>query len=149
MLWWSRKRTAPGAPAAGAVHEMRRQDFEALVGEGFRLLGFLVIEAGGADADLVLQKAEQKFLVHFRHWRAPTVDVGAVRELHGAMSARGAAGGFVVTSGEFTPAAVEYARACGVRLVNGGRLAPMLEKARQTVTLPLRIEPRLGGGKPA
>ena len=149
MPWWVRRKRAAGALAASAVHEMRWQDFEALVGEGFRLQAFLVIESGGADADLVLQKGERKFLVQCGHWRAPKVDVGPVRELHGLMSAKGAAGGFVVTSGEFTAAAVEYARACGIHLVNGAKLLAMLERAKQTVTLPLRIEPRLGSGKPA
>lgn len=126
---------------------MRRQEFELLVGEGFRLQGFLVIESGGGaegGADLVLQKGEEKFLVLCREWRAPKVDVGSVRELHGLMAARGAAGGFVATSGEFTAAAAEFANACNIRLLNGAKLHHMLEKAKQTVTMPLRIEPRMG-----
>jgi restriction system protein len=140
MLWWKRKKPAiPG--------DMKRQEFELLVGEGFRLHGFLVIEMGaGGGADLVLQKGELKFLVQCQHWRAAQVDIGAVRELHGAVAARGAAGGFLVTSGELTAAATEFANASGIRPVNGPRLATMLEKARATVTMPLRIEPRLGGG---
>jgi restriction system protein len=129
---------------------MRWQGFELLVGEGFRLQGFLVIEIGGSNAaDLVLQKGEQKFLVHCKHWRAAKVDVGTVRELHGAMAAKGAAGGFVVTSGDFTAAAAEFANACGIQLVNGAKLLTMLEQAKTTVTMPLRIEPRLATGKPA
>jgi restriction system protein len=127
--------------------DMKRPEFELLVGEGFRLQGYLVIETGGeGGADLVLQKGEQTFLVLCREWRAPKVDVGPVRELHGLMAARGAAGGFVATSGEFTAAAAEYANACNIRLLNGKRLHEMLEKAKQTVTMPLRIEPRLRRG---
>lgn len=140
-----------GVLPGSSVREMRWQDFEALVAEGFRLQGHFVIGSGGGtdDAvDLLLQKGEEKFLVQCRHWRAPKVDVGAVRDFHGTVSAKGAAGGFLVTAGEFTAAATEFARACGVQLVNGPKLVAMLEQARQTVTLPLRIEPRLGSGTP-
>jgi restriction system protein len=141
MLW--RKRTQPAIP------DMKDREFEALVGEGFRQEGFLVIETGaGAGMELVLQKGERRFFVHCRHWRAAKVDAAAVHELHQAVAARGAAGGFLVTAGALTAAAAEVANASGIRLVNGARLAAMLDKARQTVTLPLRIEPRLGGGKP-
>ena len=142
MSWW--KRAKPVIP------DMRWQEFELLVGEGFRLQGFLVIEMGRRDgADLVLQKGEQKFLVQCRNWRAPKVDIGAVRELHTAMAAKAAAGGFVVTAGDFTAAAAEFANASGIQLVNGAKLLAMLEQAKTTVTMPLRIEPRLGSGKPA
>lgn len=142
-------RVRTGALPASSVREMRWQDFEALVAEGFRLQGHFVI--GGADdaVDLVLQKGDETFLVHCKHWRAPKVDVGPVRDFHGTVSTKGAAGGFLVTAGEFTAAASEFARACGMQLVNGPRLVAMLEQARQTVTLPLRIEPRLGSGSPA
>lgn len=140
-------------PAGSVVREMRWQDFELLVGEGFRLQGYLVIEAGGGGADggvdLVLQKGQEKFFVQCKHWRALKVDVGTVRELYGVMAAGGAAGGFVVTSGEFTAAAAEFANGCGIHLVNGAKLLTLLEKARETVTMPLRIEPRLAAGRPA
>jgi restriction system protein len=152
---WRRSRLVAGVldgPSASAIREMRWQDFELLVGEGFRLQGFLVIESGGGGADggvdLVLQKGEEKFFVQCKHWRALKVDVGTVRELYGVMAAKGAAGGFVVTSGDFTAAAAEFAGACGIRLLNGSKLIAMLEKAKATVTMPLRIEPRLGAGQP-
>lgn len=128
---------------------MKQQEFEALVGEGFRLQGYLVIAVARGEADLVLEKGKETFFVQLRHWRAPEVDVGAVRELHGAMTAGGAAGGFIVTTGKFSPAAVEFANASGIRLVSGKSLDAMLEQAKQTITLPLRIEPRLGPANPA
>jgi restriction system protein len=140
MAWW--RRLLGGAPRAAAalVKELRWPEFALLVGEAFRLQGYLVIETGGTG--LVLQKGQEKFLVECRHWRAAKVDDGPLREFQ-ALAARAAAGGFVVTSGEFTAAATELGRAGGIRLINGAKLALMLEKARQTVTVPLRIEPHL------
>lgn len=77
-----------------------------LVGEVFRIRGFTVIEndSGGADGgiDLVLKKDGEIFLVQCKQWRAYKVSVTVVRELLGVMVTKGAAGGFVVTSGVFT-----------------------------------------------
>lgn len=144
LAWWRRRR-APARP------EMGWAEFELLLGEGFRLQGYVVTEMGGEGAaDLVLQKGAGRFLVQCRHWRATRVDAGTVRELHAAAAAQGAAGCFLVTSGEFTAEAVELARAARVQLINGARLIVMLEKARQTLTMPPRVEPRLRrGSRPA
>ena len=140
MPWW--KKLFGGAPrgAAALVKDLRWPEFALLVGEAFRLQGYLLIETGGTG--LVLQKGQEKSLVECRHWRAAKVDVGPVREFL-ELAAKAAAGGFVVTSGEFTAAATELGRASGIRLINGAKLALMLEKARQTVTMPFRIEPHL------
>lgn len=129
---------------------MKWPEFVLLVGEGFRQQGFFVIETGAdGGADLVLEKGEERFLVQCKHWRTPKVDAGAVRELYGVMAARAAAGGFVVTSGEVTADAAAFATGRNIQLVYGAKLLAMLEKARETVTLPMRIEPHLGAGKPA
>ena len=77
-----------------------------LVGEAFRMRGFSVAETGGGGADggidLKLKKGGEIFLVQCKQWRAYKVSVNIVRELFGVMSAQGATGGFVVTSGVFT-----------------------------------------------
>ena len=92
--------------SADALDGMTWQQFEQLVGEAFRLQGYTVTETGGGGADggvdLVLSKGGEKFLVQCKQWRAFKVGVDVVRELYGVMAARGAAGGFVVTSGRFT-----------------------------------------------
>ena len=88
LAWW-RRRSEPARP------EMGWPEFELLLGEGFRLQGYVVTETGGGPegaADLVLQKGAERFLVQCRHWRATRVDAGTVRELHAAVAAQGAAG---------------------------------------------------------
>jgi restriction system protein len=141
MAWWRKPFDGEARGAASAVPDMRWPEFALLVGEGFRLQGYLVIETGGAG--LVLEKGKDKFLVDCSHWRAAKVDAGPVRELQSFVAAKGLAGAFALTAGEFTAAAVEIARACGIHLVNGAKLSLMLEKARLTVTRPFRIEPHL------
>ncbi len=114
-----------------ALRAMGWRDFERLVGEAFRLRGYAVIETGGGGADggidLKLKRASETFLVQCKHWRAYKVPVTVVRELYGVMSAQGAGGGFVVTSGVFTADAREFARGCSVELIDGPALKKMID----------------------
>lgn len=120
--------------AADVLDGMTWQQFERLVGEGFRLRGYRVMETGrgGADGgvDLVLIKDGEKHLVQCKQWRAYKVSVDVVRELYGVMAAKGAAGGFVVTSGRFTAEAVSFAAGRNVRLVDGPALIALIRQAQ-------------------
>ena len=113
--------------AALALEGMSWRDFELLVGESFRRQGYQVVEQGGARADggvdLILRKDHETFLVQCKHWKAFKVGVGVVRELFGVMAARGATGGFVVTSGSFTAEAKAFVDGRNVTLVDGPALA--------------------------
>lgn len=124
--------------ASDALDGMSWREFEILVGEGFRLQGYRVLETGGGGADggvdLVLTRpgrnGSEKFLVQCKQWRAFRVGVDVVRELYGVMAARGAAGGFVVTSGRFTDEAVNFASGRNVELVDGPKLHGLIRQAR-------------------
>ncbi len=124
--------------ATDALDGMSWREFEMLVGEGFRLQGFQVVETGGGGADggvdLVLTRpgksGGEKFLVQCKQWRALKVGVDVVRELYGVMAARGATGGFVVTSGRFTDDAISFASGRNVTLVDGPKLLGLIRQAR-------------------
>ncbi len=126
------------SPAASALEGMSWREFEMLVGEGFRLQGYQVVETGGGGADggvdLVLSKpgknGAEKYLVQCKQWRAYKVGVDVVRQLYGVMAARGATGGFVVTSGRFTEAAVSFADGRNLKLVDGPKLHALLRQAK-------------------
>lgn len=109
---------------------MSWQAFEMLVGEAYRLQGYAVQETGGGGADggidLVLAKDGEKFLVQCKHWKAYRVGVSVVRELYGLMFAKGALGGFVVTSGRFTQEAKDFAAGRNIRLVDGEALFALI-----------------------
>jgi Restriction endonuclease len=70
----------------------------------------------------------ERFLVQCAQWRAFKVGVDVVRELYGVMAAKGAAGGFVVTSGKFTDDAI----------------APLMLKANGQADSKARCERRRG-----
>jgi len=110
------------------------QQFEKLVGEGFRRQGYAVKEtgSGGADGgvDLRLTRNGETYLVQCKQWRAFKVGVDVVRELYGVMAAEGAAGGFVVTSGRFTEEAAKFAAGRNVTLLDGVRLKGLIQQAK-------------------
>ena len=120
--------------APDALDGMSWQDFELLVGEAFRLQGYEVTELGGegpdGGVDLVLSKGREKFLVQCKQWKAFKVGVAIVRELYGVMAAKGAAGGFVVTSGSFTEEAIAFASGRNVTLVDGPKLFGLIQQAK-------------------
>lgn len=104
-----------------ALLDMSWQEFEGLVAEHFRRQGYVVTEAGGSapdgGIDLQLIKGGEHFLVQCKQWRAYKVGVDVVRQLYGVMAARGAVGGFVVTSGEFTDDARSFSSGRNILLV--------------------------------
>ena len=126
------------ASSASALDGMSWREFELLVGEAFRLQGYRVAEIGGGGpdggVDLVLSKGNEKFLVQCKQWKAFKVGVDVVRELYGVMAAKGATGGFVVTSGRFTEDATAFASGRNVQLVDGPKLFAMIKQAKQAMT---------------
>lgn len=133
---------ATGAHPAKAIDGMSWRTFEVLVGEGFRRQGYAVLELGGdgpdGGIDLVLKKSGSEFLVQCKHWRAQRVGVAVVRELYGVMSAKGSAGGMVVTSGSFTADAKAFARGCHIELIDGPQLIKLLNAGRAAPVDPQR-----------
>ena len=135
------------ARGAGVLDGMSWREFEMLVGEAFRLQGFSVFETGGGGADggvdLVLSKGTEKFLVQCKQWKAYKVGVDVVRELYGVMAAKGATGGFVVTSGSFSEDAKAFADGRNVKLVDGHRLFGLIKQARQSLSSRVETADRL------
>lgn len=129
--------TVTASRSADALNDMTWQEFELLVGEAFRLQGYQVAEHGGAapdgGVDLLARKGNETFLVQCKQWRAMKVSVEVVRELYGVMAARGAAGGFVVTSGRFTDDAVAFANGRNLHLIDGPKLFALLQQTRASL----------------
>lgn len=121
------------------------REFELLVTDYFRRQGFLAHLNGGGGADggvdVVLQKGQDHYLVQCKHWRALRVGVQTVRELYGLMAAQRMAGGFVVTSGEFTAEARNFAQGREIVLINGRALEQGL-RAQGHNTVGLASTPR-------
>jgi hypothetical protein len=108
---------------------------EHMLAEHYRARGYDVDHVGtGAShgrydggIDLKLRKGSEYILVQCKHWNAYQVTHNAVHELLGIMVNQGATGAILVTSGEFTRAAIEAATRQGhVQLVDGDDLREMI-----------------------
>jgi restriction system protein len=139
-------------PESG-VQTLSWQDFERLVGEGFRHRGFQVTQRGGAGpdggVDLALAKGHERFLVQCKQWRAQQVGVSVVRELYGVMAAERVAGGFVVTSGSFTKDARAFAAGRNIELLDGSALNELIREGRTSVLMPTDVMTKIDPGRPA
>jgi restriction system protein len=113
--------------------------FEDAVAAAYRRQGFTVLPtAYRADGgiDLILTRGSDRIFVQCKQWRVYQVGVRVVRELFGLVAAHGATGGIVITSGRFTAEAVEFARICGVVLVDGPATARLVGADPTVATVP-------------
>lgn len=98
------------------------EHFEQLVGEFFSREGYHVKPTPtGPDGgiDLRIERNGQLYLVQCKQWKYRKVPVSVVRELFGVVIAEGAAGGFIVTSGELTHDAHIFAKGKPIHIING------------------------------
>ena len=103
------------------------RDFEQRLVVGFQALGYTVDgETGHPGINLMMQVADQVWLVRTYEWRNRSIDDEPVGELIAEVNRNEATGGIVVCAGTFTQAARSRARGSGVRLLNGVELAGML-----------------------
>ncbi|MBP9750092.1 MAG: restriction endonuclease [Candidatus Pacebacteria bacterium] len=125
--------------ATEVVSKMNWLEFELLIGAWFKEQGYEVTQAGGADTgsahadggiDVELHKDGELFLVQCKHYRSWNVPVETIRDLYGVMTSRGAAGGFVVTSGYFTKPAKDFAAGRSITLIDGEQLSQIINSAK-------------------
>lgn len=108
---------------------------EALLAEHYRRQGYQVEHCGtggrgtrfDGGVDLRLHRGSEAIVVQCKHWNAYKVPHNDVHQLLGIMVNEQATGAILVTSGEFTKAAIEAAGRHGhVTLVDGDELREML-----------------------
>jgi restriction system protein len=134
-----------------ALATMTWQDFELLVSEFFRRRGFSVKETGGGGADggvdLIISSGNDRYVVQCKKWKAVQVGVATVRELYGVMTAMGAIGGFVVTSGTFTNDAKRFVDGREIELIDAEYL--LREIGQDQISDRAQQEPRPASAIPA
>ena len=79
------------------------RDFEQRLASAFEALGYTVdAETGHDGINLMMQVADQVWLVRSREWRNPSIDDEPVGELIAEVNRNEATGGIVVCAGTFT-----------------------------------------------
>ena len=153
---WLRRRPKPSRsyegftkPAgAGPLQGMSWREFELLAGDAFRLQGYSVSKLGTKEqdegADLVLRRGGKTLLVAYRQWNVASVGAEAVQDLRATVAEQRADAGLLLTLGRFDAPAQAAAPGSGVDLVDGARLAPLIQHAQatrnsETAPAPLRF----------
>lgn len=116
-----------------SIRQLSWQEFEDLLGEAYRRRGYRVEKTRfGADGgvDLVLNGEEGRLLVQAKQWRVRKVGVEKVRELLGVATAERANGAVLVTSGNASAAAKEFAERNGIQIVEGEQLVEMIREVQ-------------------
>jgi len=128
----SRKRTYDAVVAdrsGDELDDLHWEQFEEIVHQYFHERDFKVTDTNrGPDGgvDLRLSKNDRTATVQCKHWRKKKVGVSVVREQFGIMTAENAERCFVVTSGEFTQEAKNWASDKAIDLVDGEQLRAFL-----------------------
>lgn len=113
-----------------SVKALDWRQFERLVAEAYRRLGFRVrvTGQGGADGgvDLILTRASEKVIVQCKQWRSTSIGASVVREMYGLMAHHKATAVAIVCTGKFTRDAATFAAGKPIELVNGEALAKLV-----------------------
>jgi HJR/Mrr/RecB family endonuclease len=119
-----------------SLRSLSAVEFEQLVGELLRREGWDVEETGrhgepDGNVDLRIRRGERQRLVQCKRWTSWQVDVDEVRKLAGTLLREGLhrGDGVLVTSSDFTPAAITEAAATGIDLVGSHDLLRRLQDA--------------------
>lgn len=117
-----------------SIRSLSWKEFEELLAEAYRRQGYTVQENAftGPDGgiDLRIERNGNSYLVQCKQWRAYKVGVNVVREMLGLMTAHGATGGIIVTSGMFTQEARNFALGKTIDLVEGSQLADLVRNVQ-------------------
>jgi len=124
--------------------------FERLFAEHYRQLGYRVEHSGtGASharydggIDIKLYRDDEYIMVQCKHWNAQQVTHNYVHELIGVMHTQHATGAILITSGEFSTAALKAAAQCpAIALIDGGEVRRTFQASLPTLvpTPPLGV----------
>jgi len=110
-----------------ALTRVSWDEFERRVADHYRRQGYVVEHTGTlsrehrkSGIDLTLRSGLESILVKCMHWPAQQVPHDHVHQLIAAIPSEGATGAIVVTSGEFTQAAIETgAKFRHIKLIDG------------------------------
>lgn len=118
-----------------SIRQLDWREFEQLLTEVFHRQGYVSEHigdpAGDGGVDIRLTRDGKTTLVQCKHWKAWKVDVKVVRELLGVMSSERADYGVVVTSGQFTGEAEDFARKNGIHLIAADEFEKMIASVQR------------------
>jgi restriction system protein len=123
-----------------SIRSMRWRDFERMVAELYSRQGYSVdyqIEQGpDGGVDVVLKRDGRITLVQCKNWKVWSVGVAVVREMFGVLHHEKADEVIIVTTGDFSEAAVEFAKGKPIQLIDGPALWELVSRAKSEPATP-------------
>ncbi len=117
----------------GDIAALRKKpwgEFEMLVGQVFRVQGYVVKERGGVKrdhgVDLIAERGNERVLIQCKHWSAWKVGEGQVKVLYADVKTQEFTEGWLVTCGRFTEFAKSWANGKAIRLIDGEELVRLI-----------------------
>ena len=111
------------------------KEFEEVIGEAYRIQGYTVIENAGPGADggidIVANREGETILVQCKHWKSKKIGVPTIREMFGLWNDERANEVHIVTCGDFTDEARQFARGKPIRLIDGPALVQLINKVQK------------------
>ncbi len=123
---------------ADYLKELSNDDFETLITMIFKQRGYTIPrnkEFSYSDIDLVLQMNNEMTFVKFNHWKDGVLGENEVAQLYVTMKEENAAHGIIITSGTFTPEALDLSLGKAMLLINGVDLSQMIETLKSATAL--------------
>ncbi len=123
---------------ADYLKELSNDDFETLITMIFKQRGYTIPrkkEFSYSDIDLVLQMNNEMTFVKFNHWKDGVLGENEVAQLYVTMREENAAHGIIITSGTFTPEALDLSLGKAMLLINGVDLSQMIETLKSATAL--------------
>jgi len=113
------------------------REFEEVIGEAYRKQGYAVVENAGPGADggidLVAKKEGETILVQCKQWKSEKIGVPTVREMFGLWNAERANEVHIVTCGDFTEEARQFAQGKPIKLIDGPSLARLINDTQERI----------------
>lgn len=136
---WQKGELLKSQTSLSSLLNLSWRAFEEVIGETYRRQGYHITEniGPGSDGgiDLVATKEGETVLIQCKHWKSRKIGVKTVREMFGLWNAERANQIHIVTSGDFTEEAKEFARGKPIKLINGTSLVWVINREQP---LPVR-----------
>jgi restriction system protein len=129
MAAWKQLRAPSAAQVARTLERlqaMNAREFADALEAAFRAQGHEVRRINAPGADLELTLGHQRTVVGFKRWKAASVGVEALRELHAAKERMDADASLYVAAGAMSEKANDFARESRVQLMGLAELAQLL-----------------------
>ena len=132
MAAWKQLRAPSAAQVSQTLERlqaMSSREFGDALEVAFRAQGHEVRRVDVPGADLELTLGRRRTVVAFKRWKAATVGVEALRELHAAQLRLDADASLYMAAGTVSEKANDFARESRVQLMGLAELAQLLRKA--------------------